>query len=338
MDWYRGSMTQWSDWWMGETRKYFPNTPIYLCTGGDAIPEQGSNFAEQCKAAAKHKAGVRITNEASNYGQNVYLTRWVASAGRYYGAYFGFEPAGEENLDGIHARIYNATASGANQLHDYVPNVVDSSSRVTTQQNDIKYLFHVPKPSVPVALWYPNVSMTLKWGGFYEKVDKLRDYIDFDYVDETMLRDGALSKYRVLLILLGPVMETKDAKRIAEWIGNGGQVVVMGVPSFESVEITAEPEEILFGGNPRGRTYGKGEIRRVTDWNSLADRIGGLMKSMQLPVYDLKPDNVYCTDLGDGRFLLLNITPNGALSEIELQGRKTAVTVPAKAIHEVVVR
>ena len=72
---------------------------------------------------------------------------------------YGFEPAGAEDEVGIVARIYNATASGANQLHDYNPNVVSSQSRMDAQRSHIKWLFHVPNPIVPVALWYPNVSI-----------------------------------------------------------------------------------------------------------------------------------------------------------------------------------
>jgi len=81
VDWYRESMTRWSDWWMATTRKHFPNTPIYLCTGGNAIAEHGSDFAEQCRVAARHQAGVRITNEGSDFKVNFVITRWVASAG-----------------------------------------------------------------------------------------------------------------------------------------------------------------------------------------------------------------------------------------------------------------
>jgi hypothetical protein len=57
-------------------------------------------------------------------------------------AYFGFEPAGAEDETGIVARIYNATASGANQLHDYNPNVVSSKSRTDAQRAHLKWLFH----------------------------------------------------------------------------------------------------------------------------------------------------------------------------------------------------
>ena len=35
----------------------------------------------------------------------------------------------------------------------------------------------------------------------------LRDYVDYDYVDETMLRTGALGRNKILVILHGGVME-----------------------------------------------------------------------------------------------------------------------------------
>jgi len=246
VDWYRGSMTDFADWWIETTRRHFPDTPIYLCTGGHAPPEHGANFAEQCRVAAKHNAGVRITNEASNYPANFNITRWVAAAGRHYGAYFGFEPAGSEDELGIVARIYNATCSGANQLHDYSPNVVSSTARMEAQRSHLKYLFHVPEPRVPMALWYPNVAQTLDWGPFLEKAAAFRDYADYDYVDETLLAAGALQRYKILLILHGNVIETDDARRIAEWMENGGHIIVMDVPRFESVEGTDAPEQVLF--------------------------------------------------------------------------------------------
>jgi hypothetical protein len=300
VDWYRDAMTRWSDYWIETTRKHFPETPIYLCTGGDAPPEHGSNFAEQCRVAAKHKAGVRITNEASNYATNFAITRWVAGAGRHYGAYFGFEPAGSEDETGIVARIYNATASGANQLHDYNRNVVKSTERTDTQRANLKHLFDT-QPIVPVALWYPNVAMTLNWGGYLERVAQLRDYVDFDYVDESMLATGALKHYKVLVILHGDVMETSDARKIADWAKNGGRVIVMGVPEFESVEGTDEPESVLFG-----KPLGNGSAARVNDWDALASALESAFTELGLPIYDLKKDGIYGTQIGPDRFLFLD--------------------------------
>lgn len=306
IDWYRGAMTNWADWWMMTTRKHFPDTPIYLCTGGDAAPEHGSDFAEQSRVAAKHKAGVRITNEGSNYALNFSITRWVASAGKHYGAYFGFEPASVVNEKGIVARIYNATASGANQLHEYNTNIVNSSKTINVQKAHFKYLFHVPNPIVPVAVWYPNVSLTLKWGGFLEKVQTLRDYVDVDYVDETMLRTGGLGRNKILVILHGDVMESSDAVRIAQWIKSGGRVIVMDIPKFESVERNNVPEKTLFGVTPEGRTIGSGSIVRVFGWKSLVSELRKTLADLNLPVYDLEQDGLYGTQINDKEFLFLN--------------------------------
>lgn len=329
VDWYRGSMTRWSDWWIATTRKHFPDTPIYLCTGGDAPPEHGSDFAEQCRVAAKHNAGVRITNEASHYASNFAITRWVASAGKHYGAYFGFEPAGMEDIKGIVARIYNATASGANQLHDYNPNVVNSRATVEQQRKHMKYLFHVAEPIVPVALWYPNVSMTLSWRGFLPKAVKLRDYVDFDYVDETMLRSGALSRNKVLVVVHGSVMETADARRIAEWVKNGGRVIVMDVPKFESVEATSEPEDILFGAGTKGR------VQRVEGWDALASALGQTLEDLGVPFCDVKEDGVYATQIGSDRWLFLNVGQSEATVNINRGSERKPVSAAAGTITDV---
>jgi len=338
IDWYRESMTEWADWWISTTRKYFPNTPIYLCTGGDAIPPHGSNFAEQCRVAAKYKAGVRITNEASNYASNFVITRWVASAGKHYGAFYGFEPAGAEDEVGIVARIYNATASGANQLHDYTPNVVSSETRIESQRDHIQYLFHVPEPVVPVALWYPNVSMTLHWGGYFEKAKIFRDYTDYDYIDESMLHTNALADHKILVIVHGNVMETADAAKIAEWIKDGGRAIVMDVPKFESVEGTGEPEQTLFGDTPQGRTLGKGEITRVKDWDALVVQLKNDLTDLNLPVYDLVRDGIYGAQIGEKRFLFLNTGSGATNIDLECSGKTTHPQIEAGTITEVNVK
>ena len=47
VEWYRGSMTEYVDFWMKTARKYFPDTTLYLCTGGIETPEHGSLFSDQ---------------------------------------------------------------------------------------------------------------------------------------------------------------------------------------------------------------------------------------------------------------------------------------------------
>jgi len=348
IDWYRSDMTELSDWWIKTTRKHFPDDPIYLCTGGDAVPQHGSNFAEQSRVAAKYGAGVRITNEGSNYKDNFSLTRWVASSGKHYGAYYGFEPAGAENEKGIVARIYNATASGANQLHDYASNVTSTRDRTDAQQKHLKYLFHVESPIVPVALWYPNVSLTINWeakespdavslnSAYINNAAKFRDYSDFDFVDESMLRTGALSHNRILVIIHGEIMEPSDAKLIAAWAKKGGHVIVMDVPVFESVEATSEPEQILFGSKEtEERKIGKGRIVRVSGWENLSEQLGTTLNELHLPVCDLKEDSIFATQTGKKNWLILNTADQDSEINIQLPDNSYSFQVKQGTITEV---
>ena len=157
VDWYQQSMTDYAKFWLTETRKNLPKGEIYLCTGGHAPPMHGSDFGQQCKMAAEVGAGVRITNEASDYALNFALTRWVASASAQYGGYFSFEPAGGVDANGVVGRIYNATASGAKGLHYYYPNLFDKPAAT---ENFIRMgsQFQQRKPFVEIAVYYPTTS------------------------------------------------------------------------------------------------------------------------------------------------------------------------------------
>lgn len=306
VDWYRQSMTRWSDWWIATTRKYFPDTPIYLCTGGEGQPWHGSQFADQCRVAAKHKAAIRITNEASNFAQNYYLTRLLATAGKFYGAPFGFEPAGQENEEGIIARIFNATTSGASQLHDYNDNLIRSASRAQAQQSHIKYLFHVPKPIVPVAVWYPNTDLALHWSGFAHALMELRDYTDADIIDESLLRAGALDRYKVLVVIHGDVMEAQDSHLISQWMRRGGRLIVKDVKAFRTPDGSPASEQFIFGGSPNGRKLGDGSVARVSLWRGLAAALTRTLVELGLPAVDMRKDGVFACQISEDSVMALN--------------------------------
>lgn len=343
VQWYRNSMTDWSEWWMARTREIFPDTEIYLCTGGDAHPQHGSQFADQCKVSARHQAGVRITNEASDYAANFSITRWVGGACRFYGTYFGYEPAGAEDEKGIRARIYNATASGAHQLHDYNPNVTTSQSRIEAQRAHYPYLFKAT-PRVSVALWYPDVAMTLRWGGYLSKAAELRDVVDFDYVDETMLRDGALSRYKVLAMIHGAVVEKGDFKILKEWVKQGGVIVSLNLGELQTVEGDRQPGQRLFDqegqeGQAGGRKkIGKGYTVWIpVDWGRKKEFFRGLVQVVQeqsvvLPGWE--SDGVYGTVLEPGELFFLNTRDEAVSQKVFVPGQGVReVTVPAATIY-----
>lgn len=231
--WYRGAMTDWAEFWLGTTRELFPGTDIYLCTGGDMAPEHGSDFSAQAKVAAKYGAGIRITNEASSYPANVRLTRMVASAGRFYGAYFGNEPAAIVTPDGILGRQFNALTSGARQLFTYLTTDMvakQPDGSYAPGPSGLHYLHHkalmrVQQPQVDVAVYQSNPLMTDQW---YDRNDlgdiasAIRRFVDYDFLDDHLIRDGALRDKRVLLVYNNKVMAADVLARIREWVEGGG--------------------------------------------------------------------------------------------------------------------
>ena len=254
-DWYIGSMTDYARFWLGETRKHFPKGDIYLCTGGHAPPEHGSDFGEQCKAAAHYGAGVRITNEASDYPLNFTLTRWVASAGNQYGAYFSFEPAGGVDPGGVIARIYNATVSGARGLHYYYPNIfgnAEARAAFVRWGSEFKQRKHQSE----IGVYYPETDIKLHSTDFIGRARPLRDRFDFDFLSDRQILDGGLKHCKALTLIHGNVSEAEVWKVVAAWVRKGGLVLYPdGMGPLQSVEGNQEEFESLFG--PKAKT-GKG--------------------------------------------------------------------------------
>jgi hypothetical protein len=227
LTWYRESIEGWADFWIATARKYFPDTRIYLCTGGDGNPKHGSRFGRQVKIAAKYGAGVRITNEGSDYANNFTLTRWVASAGKFYGTYYGFEPASGVTPPAVVRRVYNVTASGAGQLFEYSGNVVQAAAWKGNYPEWVKE-FATVKSIVPVAAFIPETSLALnpdRWGDFYAAMRALRELGDFDFVDEQMAADGALDRYRIVYFPDGAVVDDAAGAALDKWVRAGGLLI-----------------------------------------------------------------------------------------------------------------
>lgn len=222
--WYMGAMTEYAEWWITTARELAPTVPILLCTGGEGLPQLGADMSAQTKMVAKHGAGMRITNEASNYELNFHLTRMVGSASLQYGTYFGYEPAGAVNENGVVARVFNAVASGAWELFHY-----DNPPGGVRGERYKRYLnlMHVRVPVLEVGMFWSRTSADLRKHSVLPRRDQpARDLCDLAYVDERMIEDGALANLKMLLWASGPVTEAASAQVIREAVTQGMTLIV----------------------------------------------------------------------------------------------------------------
>lgn len=263
--WYRGAMTAYADDCLRIARECFPDSPIYLCTGGDMAPEHGSDFFEQARVAAKHRAGVRITNEASSFPYNVRYTRMVDSACRHYGAYFGHEPASVVTPAGAVGRVFNAVTSGANQLFAYYGDEwIDASGAKAVagpsgrHLQRLRPLMRQSTPLPDVAIYHSNLaasqvasaesSRVAMWN-YGDLLADIRNFIDYDLVDDRLVADGAIERKSILLLLGSHVMDAATTRRIEAWVRRGGVLFVLGSRPTDWDGSTA-PFDALVGFTP----------------------------------------------------------------------------------------
>jgi len=228
VEWYQQAMTDWAGFWVREARSVFPDTPLYLCTGGAGTPMLGADFSAQAAALAPYRAGIRITNEGSDYLTNFSLTREVATAVRHYGTFCGFEPASAVDAEGIVARIYNASASGARQLHEYAPNLLGRGPASLASFRRWAPWLKPCRPRVAAALYLPRETWALDPGALARLtplVAPLRDVADLDFLTRRSVRDGALSGYRVLVVAEAAVLDPAAAEAIEVWVRGGGTLL-----------------------------------------------------------------------------------------------------------------
>jgi hypothetical protein len=247
-EWYIGAMNGHTRFWLETLRRHYSG-PMEVCTGGHAPVEHGADFGMQCKLAAEYGAGVRITNEGSDYRHNFSLTRWVASASRQYGGYFSFEPAGLVTPDGVVGRVYNATASGAQRLHYYYPNIFSDER---ARDNWVRWAseYRQRAPRVEIAVYYPETNIRLNGNKFLEHAQPLRDCFDFGYMSDGQIADGGLKGVRALVLLWGTTAEKATWDAIDQWVRQGGLLLYAdGIGRLRTVEGDESVNDTLFGAN-----------------------------------------------------------------------------------------
>lgn len=224
--WYRDSMTRHAEWWLRTARRYFGDIPLYLCTGGNMSIEHGTDFSAQAKVAAKYKAGLRVTNEGTSFPKNVALTRLVLSSTHYYWAFSGTEPASTESAVGTLGRLFNVFSGGARQIFLYGLSGDKGEALLRAHR---KFMIQ-QRSRVDCAALYP--TSTYLWDRSRRDTDRtfffrLRERIDYDFLDERMIGGGALNPYAILLTYETTHAPTDVLNRIRTWVEDGGLLITI---------------------------------------------------------------------------------------------------------------
>ncbi|HOK55950.1 MAG TPA: family 14 glycosylhydrolase [bacterium] len=247
--WYRTSMIKWVEFWVKEARKLWKEKDIYLVMGGDSSAKEGQHYFKAAEICSKYNVGIRDTNARDNFP---YLHTYQAKtsvATNFYGNYCSYESSSGSNEKLIVARIFTFIITNAREFHEYS---FHSNEKVINNFKKYRKLMEINfKRKVDIAVFYPEpyvnwiheyaISWEIKnlpWGlppELHNSFYNLRYYFDFDIVDDSLIRNGILEKYRVLIIPSFSIIEDDIKELIENRIKNKEKIIVFGKETPEDV-------------------------------------------------------------------------------------------------------
>jgi hypothetical protein len=190
--------------------------------------------------AARHRAGLRITNQTDDYAYGFMRARLAATACKHFGTYFSTEEAGVNSAAGVLVRVFDGASSGAKGL--YFKSLIGTGKEtcsgryytpgVPTQGackllNSIQHLGR-PAAEIEAAVLFPNTSIhgdPSLLDSFYRRGSALRSRMDFDLIDETMIAAGLLEHYRFCVVLVASQLRRMTVDRLRAWVEGGGILI-----------------------------------------------------------------------------------------------------------------
>jgi hypothetical protein len=213
------------------------------------VPEgaRGSHDASLlARAVARERAHLRLPLEPQAFpAAQAGEIGAAATAAKFFNAPLWVDLTGVGSPDQQTARMFAAASFGARGL--------TASPGEVGANRDLWYRFgkflRVDEPLTDVAMLYPTTTGRLRGGTtvFERGSAEIRDVLNYDVVDENLVAEGALSRYRVAVLWEGVVWRGETLERLREWVRGGGVLVAYDFGKMESVEGDRSWHADLFG-------------------------------------------------------------------------------------------
>lgn len=326
--WYFEAMVEFTGRAVAVSRRYYPNTPHEVKIGfGSERVMFGADYTHYLARSRADGYTVRSTHGKLP----PFFYRRFSTAARHYGVPLVTEPPSDVSRDEEVERIFKDATSGTTEYFDYPANLLGAADLFQRYgaylegrhaEADLAFFFPTtdhrlrPAQSQPVRLW--DVCL------------ESRDLLEFDVLDERLIADGALDRYRALAIVEGSVIEAATIARLRAWQQAGGLLLAVDYGPIETVEGDLAPGAELLQNAVR---IPNGERVQV------ADALAAALSAHGQRLVDGRRDGVWTARLPN-RVLLYNsareprtVTVDGtrvelppiALGSIELPSREVRV-------------
>lgn len=234
IEWYNGVWLRFVPKLTALMREFYPKNPMIVSIGyASEVTKFGNDYSLAPKMARETGLALQTPGNVSYYAM-----KRVSTACHFYGCPYYTEPPGDVPPDAEVARVFNDISNGVQVYFEYPQNL----DRARPQLRMYKDHMAGQRPVVDLAIFNPTTEHRLACGEGNFPTDSYhlgtlgRDLFDFDVVDDSLARDGALSGYRVLAYAQGKVIEGSALRAIADWVKGGGVLVTCDLGDVETVE------------------------------------------------------------------------------------------------------
>ena len=334
--WYQDSMTQYARQWLADVRDFFPGDRLELVLSGNGDPRLGADLTALAKVAGEYQAGLCAVMASNDYLSGFVPLRLVSSAARGYGTHYGTEEYLPNSEKGISCRFFDAMSGGATllgfrSLYD-VSSSYGSAKPLKAMEEYIRQLPRLKplKPDISIAVYYParRIRMFPSFLPTYHSwLKRLRDCYDFDLVDERMIEDGLLSRYRMLVRLPMSDLPQESDGVVREFVEKGGVEILHAgqAEQDELVDHLGRPKTIVIQdiGTGHRAIYG---IPAENEYSQFSPRLLSILNGTRMPwseisLPDRKTDGVYLTRFTDGSMAVFNSLDSPCETAIYPQGK-----------------
>ena len=227
-DWYRSALPAMGAALADVGVNVFKNTPVVIPVGPpNDLPELGLDVFRLAESVSANAAALKVTN----LGLYDFAENWAMSLAKIRGAaraagvpIIAAGPFGSS--DEFAERLFEAVALGATTFID-APGAYLGNPKALADLTP--GLIH-ELPRVDVAILHPTSSHILTPGrptpaATYRGAVELRDYADFDILEESAVSAGGLQGYRVAVLFEGTIWRQQTLEALRTWVNEGGTIV-----------------------------------------------------------------------------------------------------------------
>ena len=306
VDWYQDSIIGFAAHEAQIARRCFPGKELIISLGYGGEPvECGNDESRHIRRFAELGLSAQTPGDIGYFA-----TRRVSTACRAYGVPYFTEPPGDATRRREVQRLFMDASNGTQTWFDYPPNM-DGARDLLAQHKqhltgkapvcDVAYL-------LPSSWWW--LRPELGWPqATYALAEGLRDRLDYEVVDELLVRDGALQKLhtRLLILVEGDLLRRDTLLALEKWVKSGGVLLVLGDQTLRDLEgdtgiaqrfippppgppsagAKSDPASAAQACWAQGRTVGSGRVLR--GWVSDADASRSVIPELTYRMSRLAP-------------------------------------------------